>query len=107
MRTMALGGPNPQRPGEIAERMSVKVTTIAPLRSSLIAKGMIYSPAHGDNAFTVPRWTSICSGSCPLYRTKIPRMTGPHPRMPRRPSHSSRYHTPWEAIGCVVWLSVI
>lgn len=54
MRTMALGGPNPQRSGEIAERMSVKVTTIAPLRSSLIAKGMIYSPAHGDNAFTVP-----------------------------------------------------
>jgi hypothetical protein len=32
----------------------VKPTSIGPLRSSLIKKGMIYSPAHGDNAFTVP-----------------------------------------------------
>jgi hypothetical protein len=32
----------------------VKVQSIAPLRSSLIKKGMIYNPAHGDTAFTVP-----------------------------------------------------
>jgi hypothetical protein len=30
-----------------------------PLRSKLIAKGMIYSPAHGDNAFTVPLFESF------------------------------------------------
>ena len=54
MRAMALGGPQAQRSGDIAERMGVKVSTVAPLRSSLIAKGMIYSPAHGDTAFTVP-----------------------------------------------------
>ena len=50
---MSVGGDH-QRSGDIAERMGVKVTSIGPLRSSLIKKGMIYSPAHGDNAFTVP-----------------------------------------------------
>jgi hypothetical protein len=30
------------------------VTNVAPIRNGLIAKGMIYSPAHGDTAFTVP-----------------------------------------------------
>ena len=48
-----LGAGN-QRSGGVAERLGVKVQTIAPLRSSLIKKGMIYSPAHGDTAFTVP-----------------------------------------------------
>ncbi|MEN9538279.1 MAG: hypothetical protein RLZZ126_514, partial [Pseudomonadota bacterium] len=27
---------------------------VAPVRASLIRKGMIYSPAHGDTAYTVP-----------------------------------------------------
>jgi hypothetical protein len=43
-----------QRSGDIADTLGVKTTSIGPLRSSLIRKGMIYSPAHGDNAFTVP-----------------------------------------------------
>jgi hypothetical protein len=43
-----------QRSGDIAEKLGVKVNAIGPLRSTLIGKGMIYSPAHGDNAFTVP-----------------------------------------------------
>jgi hypothetical protein len=30
------------------------VTSLAPTRSSLISKGMIWSPNHGDTAFTVP-----------------------------------------------------
>lgn len=50
---VAVGGEQ-QRSGDIAERLGVKPTSIGPLRSSLIRKGMIYSPAHGDNAFTVP-----------------------------------------------------
>jgi hypothetical protein len=37
-----------------AERLKVKVQSIAPVRNGLIKKGMIYSPAHGDTAFTVP-----------------------------------------------------
>ncbi len=47
-------GGDQQRSGDIAEQLGVKPNSIGPLRSSLIRKGMIYSPAHGDNAFTVP-----------------------------------------------------
>ena len=54
MRAMAELGPGPHRSGDIADILERKVTTVAPLRNSLIAKGMIYSPAHGDTAFTVP-----------------------------------------------------
>jgi len=47
-------GGDQQRSGDIADELGVKVQSVAPLRSSLIRKGMIYSPSHGDNAFTVP-----------------------------------------------------
>lgn len=40
--------------GDIAEKMGVSLQTVAPLRSSLIKKGMIYSPSFGVTAFTVP-----------------------------------------------------
>ena len=50
---LAVGG-SQQRSGEIADKLGVKVSALGPLRGSLIGKGMIYSPAHGDNAFTVP-----------------------------------------------------
>ena len=40
--------------GDIAAALGLKVTSLAPTRNSLIAKGMLYSPAHGDTAFTVP-----------------------------------------------------
>jgi hypothetical protein len=49
----ALGG-SQQRSGDIAEKLGFRANSLGPLRSKLIAKGMIYSPAHGDNAFTVP-----------------------------------------------------
>jgi hypothetical protein len=54
MRAMADLGPGLHRSGDIAERLGRKVTTVAPLRNAMIAKGMLYSPAHGDTAFTVP-----------------------------------------------------
>lgn len=54
LRAMASLGPGPHRSGDIAQAMGGKVTTLAPTRNSLIAKGMLYSPAHGDTAFTVP-----------------------------------------------------
>lgn len=54
MRAMAELGPGPHRSGDIADTLGRKVTTVAPVRNSLIAKGMIFSPAHGDTAFTVP-----------------------------------------------------
>jgi hypothetical protein len=51
---MAELGPGAHRSGEVAEILEVEVRSVAPLRSGLIKKGMIYSPAHGDTAFTVP-----------------------------------------------------
>jgi hypothetical protein len=54
MFAMASLGPGPHRSGDIAHELNVTVESVAPIRSSLIKKGMIYSPAHGDTAFTVP-----------------------------------------------------
>ncbi len=54
LRAMAELGPGPHRSGDIAEQMGARVQSMAPVRAALIAKGMIYSPAHGDTGFTVP-----------------------------------------------------
>lgn len=54
LRAMAELGPGPHRSGDIAARLNVRVESVGPRRSALIRKGMIYSPAHGDTAFTVP-----------------------------------------------------
>ncbi len=54
MRAMAELGPGPHRSGDVAHVLERTVSTVAPLRSLLIAKGMIFSPAHGETAFTVP-----------------------------------------------------
>jgi hypothetical protein len=54
MRAMAELGAGPHRSGDVADLLEKKVTTVAPTRNALIAKGMIYSPSHGDTAFTVP-----------------------------------------------------
>ena len=54
LRAMAELGPGPHRSGDIARVLQRKVTSVAPTRNALIGKGMIYSPAHGDTAFTVP-----------------------------------------------------
>ncbi len=54
LRAMADLGGGPHRSGDIAQALDKPVQAVAPLRANLIAKGMIYSPAHGDTAFTVP-----------------------------------------------------
>jgi hypothetical protein len=54
LRAMAELGPGPHRSGSIAECLKREVTSLGPTRNKLIAKGMIWSPNHGDTAFTVP-----------------------------------------------------
>jgi hypothetical protein len=54
LRAMAELGPGPHRSGDIADELQRKVTSLGPTRGSLINKGMIWSPNHGDTAFTVP-----------------------------------------------------
>ena len=46
-------GPGPHRSGERAA-LGVRVESVAPRRSAIDRQGIIYSPAHGDTAFTVP-----------------------------------------------------
>jgi len=54
LRAMAERGPGPHRSGDIALELGRPVSSLGPTRASLIAKGMIWSPTHGDTAFTVP-----------------------------------------------------
>ncbi len=54
LRAMAELGPGPHRSGDIAGILQRDVQSVAPMRSNLIQKGMIWSPSHGDTAFTVP-----------------------------------------------------
>jgi len=65
LRAMAELGPGPHRSGDIAHVLARKVTTVAPVRNSLIAKGMIYSPGHGDTAFTVPLFDGFMRRTIP------------------------------------------
>jgi len=59
LRAMAELGAGPHRSGDIAEQLGRTVTGLGPTRSQLIAKGMIWSPHHGDTAFTVPLFDSF------------------------------------------------
>lgn len=65
LTAMADLGPGPHRSGDIATRLGVKVESVGPRRSQLISKGMIYSPAHGDTAFTVPLFDEYLNRTLP------------------------------------------
>ena len=54
LRAMAQLGQGPHRSGDVARVLDRPVTSLAPVRSQLINKGMIWSPSHGDTAFSVP-----------------------------------------------------
>jgi hypothetical protein len=68
LRAMAELGPGSQRTGDIADMLSVKVTSLGPVRAKLIKKGMIYSPAHGDIAFTVPLFNEFMLRAIPDFK---------------------------------------
>ena len=67
MRAMAELGPGPHRSGDVAKTLGISVSTAAPLRSGLIAKGMIFSPQHGDTAFTVPMFDEFMKRAIPNF----------------------------------------
>lgn len=69
LRAMAELGPGPHRTGDIAEALGVKVSSLGPVRAKLIWKGMIYSPAHGDVAFTVPLFDEFMIRAVPEFTT--------------------------------------
>ncbi len=66
LRALAELGADPQRSGTVADLLGIDVKNAAPLRHSLIKKGMIYSPNHGDTAFTVPLFEEFMKRIMPL-----------------------------------------
>lgn len=54
LRAMAQLGPGPYSSPEIAKQLGVATSSLSARRKDLIDKGMIYSPTHGELAFSVP-----------------------------------------------------
>lgn len=67
LRAMAHLGSGSHRTGDIATALKMTVKGIGPVRSKLIKKGMIYSPAHGDMAFTVPLFDEFMIRAIPEF----------------------------------------
>lgn len=67
LRAMAELGPGPHRSGDIARILKREVTSLGPTRNQLISKGMIWSPSHGDTAFTVPLFDEFMRRIMPGY----------------------------------------
>jgi len=67
MRALAELGQGKHRSGDVAEKLGLKSPSVAPTRSALIKKGMIYSPSHGDTAFTVPLFEQYMKRAMPQF----------------------------------------
>ena len=65
LRAMAELGPGPHRSGDVADLLERKVTALGPVRAKLIDKGMVWSPGHGDTAFTVPLFDDFMKRAVP------------------------------------------
>jgi len=70
LRAMAELGPGPRRSGDIADLLGVRAPSVAPRRSGLIKKGMIFSPAHGDTEFTVPLFDQFMKRIMPTWKSQ-------------------------------------
>jgi len=70
LRAMAELGGGPYRTADIADFLGTKITTLGPVRASLIKKGMIFSPSYGDMAFTVPLFDQFMLRVIPDFDSK-------------------------------------
>jgi hypothetical protein len=70
LRAMAKLGSGPHRTGDIADSLGVKITTLGPVRANLIRKGMVYSPSHGEMAFTVPLFDKFMRRAMPEFEPR-------------------------------------
>jgi hypothetical protein len=67
LRAMANLRTETYRSGDIANELGQKITMLGPVRASLIKKGMVYSPAHGELAFTVPLFDEFMRRAIPEF----------------------------------------
>lgn len=65
LRAMAELGPGPYQMGEVAKTMNVKINSLGPRRAKMLSKAMIYSPAYGKAAFTVPLFDEFLKREMP------------------------------------------
>jgi hypothetical protein len=72
LRAMAELGEGPHRSGDVAKHLGKKSSDLGPLRDGLIGKGMIYAPAHGDIAFTVPLFDQFMRRIMPSHGDGAP-----------------------------------
>lgn len=92
LRALAELGPGVRKSSEVASVMGRAATSLGPVRDVLIKKGMVYSPAHGQIAFTVPLFDEFMrramaqTGQSPQPEAKSPQR-GPAkpPRAAARP----------------------
>jgi hypothetical protein len=67
LRAMAYLGPAHPRSSDIANALGLPLKGLGPVRSKLIKKGMVYSPAHGVMAFTVPLFDDFMIRAIPEF----------------------------------------
>jgi AAA ATPase domain len=67
LRAMADIGAGPYRTSDIAGKLNLPISKLGPVRANLIKKGMIYSPSHGDMAFTVPLFDEFMRRTIPTF----------------------------------------
>jgi hypothetical protein len=67
LRALAELGDGMHRSGDVADLLGKDVYRVAPLRATLIHKGMLYSPMHGDVAFTVPLFGDFMKRIMPVF----------------------------------------
>jgi hypothetical protein len=68
LRAMAQLGSGPYRSSDVADALGKKMSSLGPMRAQLINKGMIYSPAHGEMAFTVPLFDEFMRRTIPDFQ---------------------------------------
>ena len=67
LRAMAQLGSGPYRTSDTADIMKIKISSLGPNRANLIKKGMVYSPSHGNMAFTVPLFDEFMRRTMPEF----------------------------------------
>lgn len=65
LRAMAELGEGPYRSNDVAKVLNAPVTKFGSIRANLKKKGMTYSPAHGEVAFTVPLFDKFIRRAIP------------------------------------------
>lgn len=68
LRAMAeIGDSGTYRISDVADALGSDIGKLGPVRARIIKKGMIYSPSHGDIAFTVPLFSDFMRRAMPDF----------------------------------------